>query len=209
MPIDCLRPSWSPCRWPAFGAGLRRDRAGVCSARAWCGTPRVPLGGDGKRRHLDSWQIYELTGPRSQDLEGGLPPAGGRSAHLRPLHEESEEGSLGQDPDDGAWKCAGTAGGAATLDGRARVDHQPGSNRMHCPPLGAPPIRPAGATSEQEPQTWVMTRNLPAGAVNRSVQGRSMADWGRTSRASRSPARAYQRASPLRAVSMRDVPEKR
>src|SRR5262245_50968642 len=25
----------------------------------------------------------------------------------------------------------------------------PGSNRMHCPPLGAPPIRPAGPMSEQ------------------------------------------------------------
>src|SRR5262249_35967354 len=54
----------------------------------------------------------------------------------------------------------------------------PGSNRMHCPPLGAPPIRPAGATSEQYPQSWVMTRNLSAGAVNRSASGQEYGGLG-------------------------------
>src|SRR5262245_5130256 len=54
----------------------------------------------------------------------------------------------------------------------------PGSNRMHCPPLGAPPIRPAGATSEQYPQNWVMTRYLSAGAVNRSASGQEYGGLG-------------------------------
>src|SRR5262249_37788642 len=52
-------------------------------------------------------------------------PAGGRSSQLRPLYEDSDERSLGQDPDDGARIRAGTARGAATLDGRALLDHQP------------------------------------------------------------------------------------
>jgi len=47
-------------------------------------------------------RIYELTGPRSQDLEGVAHcrrPEPSAPAALRGI----EEGSLGQDPDDAAW----------------------------------------------------------------------------------------------------------
>src|SRR5262245_49833487 len=100
-------------------------------------TPLVPLGGDGKRRHLDSWQIYELTGPRWQDLEGGRPlqAAGalvsGRSKR-NPKKDHLDKTPTMVDGDalepPAALRPLTVAPGSIT---------SPWSNRMHCPPLGA------------------------------------------------------------------------